>query len=91
MVNYMWIIRNIDESDYGCEERMPGEPLIVIVELESDEGETCELEIAEDFLTVHDLDEGDEWPLDMDSDDDKSIRQNEWMDNYLDAIEELSN
>lgn len=87
----MWIIRNIYESDYGCEERMPGEPLIVIVELESDDGEISEIEIAEDFLTVHDLDEGDEWPLDMDSDDDKSIRQNEWMDNYLDAIEELSN
>ncbi len=32
----MWIVKHIYESDYGCEERMPGEPLTSLVMLESD-------------------------------------------------------
>ena len=27
----MWSVTRIDEADYGCEERMPGEPLLVLV------------------------------------------------------------
>lgn len=32
----MWYVRKIEEADYGCEERMPGEPLMVLITLESD-------------------------------------------------------
>lgn len=27
----MWTIKRIDEADFGCEERLPGEPLMVLV------------------------------------------------------------
>ena len=30
----MWTIKRIDEADFGCEERLPGEPLMVLVSLE---------------------------------------------------------
>ena len=33
----MWTVSRIDECDFGCEERLPGEPLMVLVTLESDE------------------------------------------------------
>lgn len=29
----MWTIKRIDEADFGCEERLPGEPLMVLVSL----------------------------------------------------------
>ena len=34
----MWTIKRIDEADFGCEERLPGEPLMVLVSLECDDG-----------------------------------------------------
>ena len=37
----MWSVTRIDEADYGCEERMPGEPLLVLVTIESDDGRVC--------------------------------------------------
>ena len=37
----MWSVTRIDEADYGCEERMPGEPLLVLVTIESDDGRMC--------------------------------------------------
>ena len=44
----MWYVRKIEEADYGCEERMPGEPLMVLITLESDDGRECQFEVAED-------------------------------------------
>ena len=89
----MWTIRHIYESDFGCEERMPGEPLIVLVTLESDTGEMMQVEVADQWLTLMNLDEGDEWPEDLISKEsdmqNKCDKQSEWMDNYLDAIEEM--
>lgn len=46
----MWRVSRIDEADFGCEERMPGEPLMVLVTIESDDGRTMQMECAEDFL-----------------------------------------
>lgn len=88
----MWTIKRIDEADFGCEERLPGEPLMVLVSLECDDGRMVQIEVADSWLTSQELDEGDEWPDDMDEtgkQDEKAARQSRWMDNYLDALDEL--
>lgn len=89
----MWTIKRIDEADFGCEERMPGEPLMVLVSLESDDGRQEQLEVADQWLTIMQLDEGDEWPEELVQSDDEAIekinRQSAWMDNYLDALDEM--
>lgn len=46
----MWTVVRIDEADYGCEERMPGEPLMVLVKIKSDDGRECRFECAEDWM-----------------------------------------
>ena len=89
----MWIVKHIYEADFGCEERMPGEPLTSLVMLESDKGEALQVEVADKWLTFMNIDEGDEWPqelIDEESDlQNKCEKQSAWMDNYLDAIEEI--
>ena len=89
----MWIIKRIDEADFGCEERLPGEPLMVLVTIESDGGENSQFEVADKWLDMMGLDEGDEWPEELinqaNEDEEKILRQSEWMDNFLDAIEEM--
>mgnify|MGYP000756194665 FL=1 len=88
----MWTIKRIDEADFGCEERLPGEPLMVLVSLECDDGRMLQLEVADNWLTMQELDEGDEWPDDPDEPDEedaKSAKQVQRMESYLDALEEL--
>lgn len=88
----MWIVRSITEADYGCEERMPGEPLMALVVLESDDGRKCRFEKAEDWICRQGIEEGDEWPEDIDELDEnaeKAGRITEWMENYMDALKEL--
>lgn len=88
----VWTVVNIAEDDFGCEERMPGEPLIVLVTLESEDGRRCQFGVADQWLYLQEINEGDEWPEDLDEIDsemDSSIKQAEWMENYLEAIEEL--
>ena len=55
----MWTIQQISEADYGCEERLPGEPLMVLVTLESDIGEILQFEMPDNWLLMQGLDEGD--------------------------------
>ena len=88
----MWTVTRIDEADYGCEERMPGEPITVLVTLECDDGRICQFECAEDWLIHQGIDEGDEWPENIDelnAKDEKYIRMADWMDNYYEALSEL--
>ena len=88
----MWTIARIDEADYGCEERLPGEPLMLLITLESENGEVIQFEAAENWIEMQGLDEGDEWPEDIeavDVDDENAAIQNEWMDNYYKAIQEM--
>ena len=85
----MWTIKRIDEADFGCEERLPGEPLMVLVSLECDDGRMLQLEVADNWLTMQELDEGDECPDEPDEEDAKSAKQVQWMESYLDALEEL--
>ena len=65
----MWNVSRIEEADYGCEERMPGEPLMALVTLESDDGRVCRFEVSEDRLAYQGIEEGDEWPEDLDEAD----------------------
>ena len=88
----MWYVRKIEEADYGCGERMPGEPLMGLITLESDDGRECQFEVAEDWLIAQGIDEGDEWPEDIDEEDEDSIKakmMSAWMDNYMDALREM--
>lgn len=88
----MWTIKRIDEADFGCEERLPGEPLMVLVSLESDDGRVIQFEAVDNWLTVQELSEGDEWPEDIeapDAADERTVRQTQWMENYFEALEEL--
>ena len=65
---------------------------MVLVSLECDDGRLLQLEVADNWLTMQELDEDDEWPEDMDAPDEgdvKSAKQAQWMENYLDALEEL--
>lgn len=87
----MWIIKEIYETDYGCEERMPGEPDRVGVCLMSDDGTIVTCEVPDEWLRVNNLDEGDEWPeeVDIEKASAQAIKQMEWMNNYMDALEEM--
>lgn len=88
----MWYVKSITEADYGCEERMPGEPVMALVTLESEDGRVSRFEVAEDWLVNQGIDEGDEWPEDIDEPDvvaEKANMMSEWMENYMEALEEL--
>ena len=88
----MWNVSRIEEADYGCEERMPGEPLMALVTLESDDGSVCRFEVSKDWLAYQGLEEGDEWPEDLDEADKdakKAEMMSAWMENYLDALSEM--
>ena len=88
----MWNVSRIEEADYGCEERMPGEPLMALVTLESDDGSVCRFEVSEDWLAYQGLEKGDEWPEDLDEADKdakKAEMMSAWMENYLDALSEM--
>ncbi|MCR5792639.1 MAG: hypothetical protein K6G65_05670 [Lachnospiraceae bacterium] len=88
----MWTIARIDEADYGCEERLPGEPLMLLVTLENEEGAQIHFEVAENWIEMQGLDEGDEWPEDPAAEDSeafKAAEQSDWMENYYKALEEM--
>lgn len=88
----MWIVKKLQEADYGCEERMPGEPLKTLVVLESDDGRVCQFEVADEWLINQEIEEGDEWPEDIDKEDalaEQISIQNECMDSYLESLAQL--
>lgn len=73
----MWHVRSITEADYGCEERMPGEPLMALVTLENEDGRVSCFEKAEDWLVKQGINEGDEWSEDMEKSNEITERSNE--------------
>lgn len=60
-----WIVKRIQEADYGCEERPEGEKQKVIVTLEDDAGDQKELLVEDDWLYEQGIDEGSAWPADV--------------------------
>ena len=88
----MWTISRIDEADYGCEERLPGEPLMLLITLENEAEEVIQFEVAENWIEVQGLDEGDEWLEDIETEDEEAVNaenQARWMENYYRALQEM--
>lgn len=88
----MWTISRIDEVDYGCEERLPGEPLMLLITLENEAAEIIQFEVAENWIEMQGLDEGDEWPEDIEAEDEEAVNaetQSKWMENYYRALQEM--
>ncbi|MCR5271762.1 MAG: hypothetical protein K6E13_02065 [Lachnospiraceae bacterium] len=92
----MWKVLRIEEADYGCEERLPGEPLMVLVTIENEIGQMARFECADNWLLLQGIDEGDEWPEDIEEIDAEEERagqraglMSEWLDNYYKAMEEM--
>ncbi|MEE1027799.1 MAG: hypothetical protein UH211_03845 [Agathobacter sp.] len=88
----MWTISRIDEADYGCEERLPGEPLMLLITLENEAEEVIQFEVAENWIEMQGLDEGDEWPEDIETEDEEAVNaenQARWMENYYRALQEM--
>ncbi len=57
-----WIVKRIQESDYGCEERSAEERNQVIVTLVDEDGLTRQLTADDDWLYTMGIDEGSLWP-----------------------------
>lgn len=57
----MLTVINIYDDDYGCEERLPGDPKMAIVVLKDDDGTEKELRVSDDFLTENKIEEGSIW------------------------------
>ena len=88
----MWTISRIDEADYGCEERLPGEPLMLLITLENEAEEVIQFEVAVNWIEMQGLDEGDEWPEDIETEDEEAVNaenQARWMENYYRALQEM--
>lgn len=88
----MWTVKQLQEADYGCEERMPGEPLKTLVVLESDDGIVCQFEVADEWLINQGIEEGKEWPEDIDKADTLAEQisiQNECMNRYYESLAQL--
>ena len=84
----MWTISRIDEADYGCEERLPGEPLMLLITLENEAAQVIQFEVAENWIEMQGLDEGDEWPEDIEAEAEEATNaenQSRWMENYYRA------
>lgn len=79
----MWIIKNIFERDYGCEERQPGEKLKVLVELESDTGKKKTIEAYDEFLTWNGIDVGSVWEEPGEDKKELFFKQKKTMDTFL--------
>ena len=63
-----------------------------MVTLSTENGDEYRFECAENYLISLGLDEGDEWPQDeeeIEAEASKLESMSKWMDNYLDALEEL--
>ena len=57
-----WIVKRIQEADYGCEERPEGEKTKVIVTLSDTAGRRKELLVEDDWLYEKGIDEVSSWP-----------------------------
>lgn len=56
-----WTVLRIQEADFGCEEREPGEKTKVLVTLQSASGEEKQLLVEDDWLHANQINEGSDW------------------------------
>ena len=88
----MCTIQRLNEMDDGDEERLPGEPVMTAVTLESDLGEILQFQMPDNWLRIQGLKEGEEWPEDIEEENVEALKakeQAEWMENYYHALQEL--
>ena len=61
----MWIIKQIFDGDYGCEELQPGQKPKVSVTLENEAGEVRCVTAEDEWLIENGLEKGAVWPLEI--------------------------
>ncbi|WP_026515014.1 hypothetical protein [Butyrivibrio sp. LB2008] len=61
----MWIIKQIFDGDYGCEELQPGQKPKVSVTLENEAGEVRYVTAEDEWLIENGLEKGEVWPLEV--------------------------
>lgn len=61
----MWIIIQIFDGDYGCEELAPGAKPKVSVTLENERGEQTYISVEDEWLVENNLDVGSKWSEEM--------------------------
>lgn len=59
MKEEIYKVLRIEEEDYGCEERLEGQPLLVRVTLEKEGGEVFWVKQKDDLLYERNINEGD--------------------------------
>ena len=56
-----WIVKRIQEDDYGCEERPENEKVTVLVTLINENGQERQLRVEDDWMYANGINEGDQW------------------------------
>lgn len=100
-----YMIKQIDEADFGCEGRPDGYVPMVKVYLEDESGVEMIIEMEDAKMYERQLDEGSEViigedatlynaelyiePFDDLEYDNITDKQSEWLDNYMNEIEEM--
>ena len=54
-----YIVKRIQEADYGCEERPEGYQFQVLLRLRDETGQEIDMEVADAELLAKDINEGD--------------------------------
>ena len=54
-----YIVKRIQEADYGCEERPEGYQFHVLLQLRDETGQEIDMEVADAELLAKDINEGD--------------------------------
>ena len=62
-----YIIKRIQESDYGCEERPDDYKSTVVLTLRSESGDEIEMEVLDDEMYKLNINEGDWVSFDVDN------------------------
>ena len=62
-----YIVKRIQEADYGCEERPEGYQFQVLLRLRDETGQEIDMEVADVELLAKDINEGDWVVFDKDN------------------------
>lgn len=57
-----WIVKRIQEDDFGCEERPDDVRVKVLVTLADENGQERLIRVEDDWLYANGIDEGSSWP-----------------------------
>ena len=61
-----WIVKRIQEDDFGCEERPDDAKVKVLVTLADENGQERLVRVEDEWLYENGIDEGSSWPSDGD-------------------------